>query len=104
LQSHDFIGELLFTLHEVVTTRDQTLTKPLVNPKVAKPGRIKIHGEEMAATSNQELIMFTPEASNLKDMSGQIFFIIYKNLAPANYTPIYKSETKAAAGGRLVWN
>jgi hypothetical protein len=48
--------------------------------------------------------MFTPEASNLKDMSGQIFFIIYKNLAPANYTPIYKSETKAAAGGRLVWN
>ena len=94
----------MFTLHEVVTTRDQTLTKPLVNPKVAKPGRIKIHGEEMAATSNQELIMFTPEASNLKDMSGQIFFIIYKNLAPANYTPIYKSETKAAAGGRLVWN
>lgn len=70
LQQHDFIGELAFTLHEVVTTRDQTLAKALVNAKIAKPGRIKIHGEEMAATSNTELVMFTPEASNLKDMSG----------------------------------
>ena len=46
LQNHDFIGELEFTLHEVVTTRAQCLEKPLINAKHAKPGRVKIHGEE----------------------------------------------------------
>ena len=51
----------------------------------------------MAATANTELIKFVPEAT-LKDMSGQIFFIIYKNLAPGNFVPVYKSETKASSG------
>jgi C2 domain len=33
LASHDFIGELEFLLHEVVTARNQQLKKPLVNSK-----------------------------------------------------------------------
>lgn len=57
----------------------------------------------MAATANTELIKFVPEAT-LKDMSGQIFFIIYKNLAPGNFVPVYKSETKASSGGKIIWN
>ena len=60
--------------------------------------------EELAATANTEHVMFVPEVSGLKDMSGQIFFIIYKNLGPSQYTPVYKSETKAAVGGVVKWN
>lgn len=83
LQSHDFIGEIEFQLHEVVTTRDQSLTKPLINAKHARPGRITVTAEELTATANTEHVMFVPEAKDLKDMSGQAFFIIYKNLGPS---------------------
>lgn len=33
LEKHDFIGDLEFKLHEVVTKMDQKLTKPLQNLK-----------------------------------------------------------------------
>lgn len=95
LKQHDFIGELEFALHEVVTSRDQTLSKMLVNPQKKSPGTVFIHGEEMAAQANTEHVMFVPEVTGLKDMSGQIFFIVFKNLGPGQYTPVYKSETKA---------
>ena len=44
----DFVGELEFALHEVVTARDQTLIKSLENKDRAsgKSGLIKIMGEE----------------------------------------------------------
>ena len=48
--------------------------------------------------------MFVPEVRNLKDMSGSIFFIVYKNLGPNQYTPVYKSECRTQAGGMLKWN
>lgn len=35
LKGHDYVGCLEFALHEVVTARDQTLDKPLVNPQRA---------------------------------------------------------------------
>lgn len=35
LEKHDFIGELEFMLHEIVTARNQILKKPLVNNKRA---------------------------------------------------------------------
>jgi hypothetical protein len=79
------------------------LLKTLTNPKISKPGRVKIIAEEMAATANTELVKFVPEAT-LRDMSGQIFFIIYKNLTPGHYVPVYKSETKASSGGKIIWN
>lgn len=69
LAGHDFIGLLEFSLHEIVTCRDQTLVKPIINPKITKPGKIKMIAEEIQATSNTELIKFVPEAQ-LKDMSG----------------------------------
>lgn len=36
--------------------------------------------------------------------SGVCFFIIYRNLAPGKYTPIYKSEIKRPEGGHFKWN
>ena len=46
--SHDHVGSLEFSLHEVVTQRDQTLTRPLSCKDRAegKSGKIRITGEE----------------------------------------------------------
>ena len=54
LGAHDYIGYLEFTLHEVVTARDQILGKNLVNENraVGKSGFIVITGEEQAALGN----------------------------------------------------
>jgi len=56
---HDHVGGLEFSLHEVVTQRDQTLERPLVNAQrgEGKNGIIKITGEEKKAGNSQELIM-----------------------------------------------
>ena len=48
LNGHDLAGSLEFSVHEVVTCRDQTLIKPLVFESRAEgtSGNIKITGEE----------------------------------------------------------
>jgi len=43
--SHDLIGELVFTLHEVVTAKDQILIKQISPQK--KDAVIEITGEEL---------------------------------------------------------
>ena len=51
-------------MHEVVTARDQIMTKPLNNQKrgAGKNGNIVISAEEQAATANTEIVMFNPVA------------------------------------------
>ena len=87
-----------------MTARDQIMTKTLVNPKLAagKAGRIVISAEEVEATANTEVVVFNP-VGTLSD-SGLCFFIIYRNIAPGKYTPIYKSEIKRPEGGGFKWN
>jgi len=104
LSKHDFIGSLEFQLHEVVTSRDQTMMKPLLN-KNRQPGtsgRIYIHAEEQVATANTEIVIFNPVAA-LRE-SGVCFFIVYRNISLGKYTPIYKSEVKRPEGGFFKWN
>ena len=43
--AHDLVGELEFTLHEVVTAKDQILIKPISASK--KDSTIEITGEEL---------------------------------------------------------
>lgn len=43
--AHDKVGELEFTLHEVVTAKDQILIKPISKQK--KDSVIEITGEEI---------------------------------------------------------
>ena len=45
LDAHDKVGELEFTLHEVVTAKDQILIKPISKQK--KDSVIEITGEEI---------------------------------------------------------
>ena len=81
LAAHDYIGTYEFTLHEVVTARDQIVTRNLVNEKRApgKSGRIVISAEEQAATANNEVCIFNP-VGQLNE-SSLCFFIIYRNLS-----------------------
>lgn len=104
LSKHDFIGMLQFQLHEVVTARDQIMTKTLINENraVGKSGRIVISAEEVTATANSEIVMFNPVAT-LPDQ-GLCFFIIYRNQAPGQFSPIYKSEIKRPDQGSFRWN
>lgn len=57
LEGHDFVGGLEFTLHEVVTARDQLLERPLVCPTraVGLSGVIRITAEEKSLQSAEEL-------------------------------------------------
>ena len=92
-------------MHEVVTCRDQIMTKQLINTKwqAGKAGRIVITAEEQEATSNSEIVMFEPQAS--LNESSLCFFIIYRNIAPGQYSPVYKSEIKRPAASNLYkWN
>lgn len=48
---HDYVGGIEFSLHEVVTQRDQTLERQLVNAQrgAGKSGTILVTGEEKKA-------------------------------------------------------
>jgi hypothetical protein len=83
-------------MHEVVTARDQQLTKPLANDKIAKPGRIVVTAEEVSATANAEMVIFSPQVKELGS-SSLCFFILYRNISPGKWTPVYKSEIKKPA-------
>ena len=78
LSAHDYIGAYEFKLHEVVTARDQIITRDLVNQSmgVGKAGRITISAEEQEATANQEIVKFNPVATLPE--SNLCFFIMYR--------------------------
>lgn len=81
------------------------MTQPLVNANkpAGKSGKIVITAEEVEATANAEIVMFNPIA-NMSETS-LCFFIIYRNIAPGKYTPIYKSEIKRPeSGGSYKFN
>ena len=98
LARHDFIGKYQFTLHEVVTARNQIVTRPLVNRDRAagKSGRIVISAEELRVSTNAQVVIFDPVAAMPDD--GLCFFIIYRSLAAGHWTPIFKSEIKRTEG------
>lgn len=104
LSKHDFIGVLEFELHEVVTAREQTLTKPLANPNLKHKGTITMVGQEVSSNENREMIIFTPHAK-LPNSGGLCFFIIYQNISPGKWIPVYKSEIKKSLGAEnYAWN
>ena len=101
---HDHVGSIEFTLHEVVTSRDQTLERPLECKERAagKSGIIRVTGEEKKKGNEQELIM-RPRAT-LGQTSGMCFFLVMKQMGAANWKPVYKSEIKSYQNGAFEWN
>jgi hypothetical protein len=93
LTKQDFVGDLEFMLHEVVTQKDQLLKKPLQNnknPSSKQNGLILITGEEKLEHNN-EVVEMEIEAS-LEHHDGPNFFVVQKLLGPSHYIPVYKSE------------
>ena len=90
--NHDFVGSLEFTIHEVVTCRDQTLIKQLEcsSRATGASGTIKITGEEKTASAKEEVLM-KPQAT-FSSTSGYNFFLIHKQVGANIWKPIYKSE------------
>lgn len=103
--SHDPLGHLQFTLHEIVTCVDQTMEKQLINPK--KPNVksfVKIAAEEVQDNANAEICCFEAVAK-FNESSNLYFFIVYKAKGPGQYVPVYKSEVRRCANdGRVHWN
>ena len=75
------------------------MIKPLQhkNRAAGKSGKIVISAVEQEATANAEIVIFNP-ICQLPD-SGLCFFIIYRQLSPGKYTPVYKSEIKNQQAG-----
>jgi hypothetical protein len=97
LEKHDFVGELEFMLHEVVTAKNQILRKPLNNKESKKHnnGTIVITADEHQSQTTNEIMDFELRAT-FKDVGGDdpVFFIFSRFVAPGEFTPVYKSEVK----------
>lgn len=103
LSKQDYIGTMEFAMHEVVTARDQTLRKNVINPNLnTKTTFVTIIAEEITVTANNELVIFAPQARI--NESGLAFFLIYREHGPGKFIPVYKSEVKKPEGGLHKWN
>ena len=102
LKAQEYIGKLEFQLHQVVTGRDQTLVAPLENSERKDNGKIKITGEEKKMSASNQLLLIQLKG-NLQTRD-YVFFILWKQLSPGQYKPVYKSEIKIAERGHQNWN
>ena len=104
--THDLVGELEFTLHEVVTAKDQILIKPISRTK--KDAIVEITGEEINSnTQSNDQVLMIPKLvfSDGKNRGEMLFFILYRMHAGSGmpgskntiWKPVYKSELKASA-------
>ena len=101
---HDLVGECEFALHEVVTARDQTLSRPLqrAGRQAGKNGAIKITGDEKTGKNDEECNFEL--SGNFTSNDGFNFFLVHKCISPQVYKPVYKSEIKQSINGRYHWN
>mmetsp|Transcript_37509 Transcript_37509/g.49311 ORF Transcript_37509/g.49311 Transcript_37509/m.49311 type:complete len:163 (+) Transcript_37509:419-907(+) len=103
LAGHDFVGSLEFSIHEVVTSRDRVLERPIVNTARAegRSGIIKITGEERSVGSKEEVEMVV--RSTFPSQGGFNFFLVHKLVNGKVWKPIYKSEIQSARNGAFEW-
>ena len=104
LQGHDYIGFLEFSVHEIVTRRDQTLERPLLNENrpAGQSGTVMITGEIKSNQTQEEVIM--QMRATFPSKSGMNFFLIHKRISGQVWKPIYKSEIQHARNGAFDWN
>ena len=102
LSIHSLVGEIEFTLHEVVTAKDQIFTKQIAPNK--KDAIIEITAEEMQNVGKNDQIIMVPklEFENNSNKGEMLFFIMYRMHAQMGHPgkgshiwkPVYKSEIK----------
>lgn len=107
---HDLVGAVEFTLHEVVTAKDQLLVRPI--SKTKKDAVVEIAGEEFQPNEvDNDQVVVNPSLCfpvGSGKFSGQVlFFLIYRMHkesslpgGPHIWKPIYKSEIKSQSNNR----
>lgn len=104
--AHDFVGEIEFTLHELVTAKDQIMVRPISKSK--KDATIEIMSEEVKSQSSYEQVIMIPKVTfdDNSNYNQWLFFLIYKNQSGNNqrpvWKPVYKSEIKTHSNQRNV--
>lgn len=94
LSAHDYIGCLDFKLGQVVTGRDQQLTAKMQAPKGAPQAIITA---ENVKRGGQTVIMMLHGQFNT---GSEVFYIVWKQLSPGKWKPVYKSEAQVKQGGK----
>lgn len=102
------VGELEFTLHEVVTAKNQILIKPISATK--KDAQIEIVGEEIQGGGDHEQGIMAPVLTfaDTAQRGQMLFFIMYRMHVPENmpgrgnhvWRAVYKSELKSSNNNR----
>lgn len=95
LGKQDYIGATEFVLGHVVSSPDQRCVMP-VKAKKGKP-QVVITAEEKKRTQGATAIL---KLTGHFQKSTEIFFIVWKQLSPGNFKPVYKSEGQPQLGGR----
>ena len=85
-------------MHSVVASRHQVLNGVLINPAVEYCGCVTISAEEYIAS--KEVVSFNPRAKFSDDflqdvVNPMLFFVIRRQIAPSQFTPVFKSEVKS---------
>jgi len=67
-----------------------------------KTGTVTLAATELPATVNAEFAIFNPVATLPE--SNLCFFLVFREITPGKWTPVYKSEIKRPEGGAFKWN
>lgn len=104
LSKHSFCGETEFTMHEVVNADGFVLQNTLVCDERAEgeSGTLCMSTREAPPVTNQEIVIFKPSA--VLETPDACFMLIYREISPGKWLPVYKSESKKPVEGRFDWN
>ena len=95
LSKQELVGNVTFTLHQIVTKAGQTNTFQLANPVLNKPpGKMKVTAVEKKADYGQTECQFTVTITNpAYRQNDSLFFILFASqVNGTGGKPVYKSE------------
>ena len=99
LSKQDFIGSIEFVLGHIVSSQDQRVLLPF--KAVQGQPKLVITAEERKSSKGATaLIKFTGDFQQ----STEVFFIVWKELLPGNFKPVYKSEGQPLINGQRSWH
>ena len=99
-------------MHAVVGAKNNIMTLSLENPRVEFCGCVVVSAEEQKAGASNEIVEFVLNA-DLPEMEPNAasqgvrmcFFVIQRQIAETEYTPIYKSEVcRGESTENFFWN
>ena len=100
LSKQELIGSVEFSLHQVVSSRDQICKLELKDAKKGKPFII-ITSEEKKKDGGMTAVMQLQ--GHFKKANEDIFFIIWKQISRGKFKPVFKSAAVTTANSLQNW-